>query len=88
MSALKYLATLEQDPFWQATAEREGVLIVVMRGHKGAPFEKGFYTMSGALAGHPMSASWLREQFSSGRFKLLRGSVPTDCNDSEKNDGR
>jgi hypothetical protein len=79
--ALNYLASLEQDPFWQLTAEREGVFIVVMRGHKGAPFEQGFYTMSGGLAGHPMLGRWLREQFSTGRFKLVRGSVPKDDNE-------
>jgi len=81
VSILNYLASLEQDPFWQATAEREGELLVFMRGRKGAPFEKGYYTMKGGVAGYPVFGSWLREQFASGKLTLVRGSIPTDDND-------
>ena len=76
-----YLFTLEQDPFWQATAEHKGELIVLMRGHKDAPYEKQFYTMERGRAGLPCLGRWLREQFSSGKFKLIRGSIPTDDSD-------
>jgi hypothetical protein len=73
---VNYLACLEQDPSWQTTAEREGELIVFMRGQNGARFEKGFYTiMEGGLPGHPVLGSWLREQFASGKLKLVRGSL-------------
>ena len=79
--AVNHLARLEHDPFWQLTAERQGELVVIMRGHEGAPFEKGFYTTSGALANVVIAGSWLRDQFSSGNLRLLRGSIPTDNND-------
>jgi hypothetical protein len=75
------LAKLEHDPFWQLTAERRGELVVIMRGHEGAPFEKGFYTNNGALANVVIAGSWLRDQFSSGNLRLLRRSIPTDNND-------
>lgn len=81
MSILNDLTSLEQDPFWQATAEREGALIVFMRGRKGAPFEKGYYTMKGGVAGYPVLGNWLREQFASSKLTLVRGSIPADDND-------
>lgn len=77
----EHLVALEQDPFWQATVEREGELIVFMRGHKGAPYENRYYTMRGGLAGYPRLGSWIREQSESGILKLLRGSIPNDDNE-------
>jgi hypothetical protein len=75
------LELLEQQPHWQFTGLLDGVLIVVMRGHEGAPYPKGYYTVEGAVPGKRIAADFFRRKSASGDLKVLRGSIPTDDNE-------
>jgi hypothetical protein len=78
MEAWHYISALEKDPQWQATAENaDGNPIVIMRGCPGDRFyEKDYYTWLGGEIGYPYTLSGIRELFSSGKLKLLRGDIP------------
>jgi hypothetical protein len=75
-----YLLSLEQDPNWQATAQnKEGDIVVVMRGHPGAPYETGYYTEPISVR-LPYTLDGIQKLFASKKLSLLRGSIPTEVN--------
>jgi hypothetical protein len=74
-----HLSSLEQDPFWQATVTNEqGHLGVVMRGHLGAPYETGYYIEPERR--YPYVLKGITDLFSSGKLRLVKGSIPTTEN--------
>lgn len=83
MATPGYIAALEHDPYWQATAEdKNGDQVAIMRGHPGGQFEKGYYLYGGDAyeASMAHSLNEVQEQFASCRLKLLKGSIPETGN--------
>lgn len=79
MATPGYIAALEQDPCWQATAEdKNGDHVAVMRGHPGGQFENHYYLYGGDAyeASMPHSLNGVQELFASCRLKLLKGTIP------------
>ena len=79
MATAGYIAALEHDPYWQATAEdKNGDHIAIMRGHPGGQFEKDYYLYGGDAyeASMPHSLNGVKGLFASGDLKLLKGSIP------------
>jgi hypothetical protein len=79
MATPGYIAALEQDPYWQATAEdKTGSHVAIMRGHPDGQSERDYYLYGGDAYEASMAHSLheVQELFSSRRLKLLRGAVP------------
>jgi hypothetical protein len=75
------VASLEQDLFWQATVTNEqGHRGVIMRGHPGpgVPYETGYYIEPERRFHYVLRG--ITDLFSSGKLKLLKGSIPTTEN--------
>jgi hypothetical protein len=79
MAMPTYIAALEQDSCWQATAEdKNGDHVAVMPDIRGGQFENNYYLYGGDAyeASMPYSLNGVQELFASYRLKLLRGSIP------------
>jgi hypothetical protein len=79
MATPGYIALLEQDPYWQATAEdKNGDRVAIMCGHPAGKAERDYYMYGGDAYEASMAHSLheVQELFASGRLKLLRGNVP------------
>jgi hypothetical protein len=79
MATPGYIAALEQDPCWQATAEdKNGDHVVIMRGHPQGQSPDDYYLYAGDAyeASTPYSLREVHERLVSGGLTLLKGSIP------------